>query len=181
MSEKKLKVVNLFGGPGAGKSTTASGVFSVLKLNGINCELVTEFAKDLTWEERQKTLHNQYYIFGKQYHRLWRLRDKVELVITDSPLLLSLIYASNEPVFKKLVVEAYNQFNNLNYYIQRVKKYNPAGRSQTKEEAIQIDDQIYDKLKSDFTLTNVNGNHNAINSIVTDLIGESKYKFEYIK
>lgn len=39
---EKLKVINLIAGPGAGKSTTAAGVFSRLKFNDINCELVTD-------------------------------------------------------------------------------------------------------------------------------------------
>ena len=44
--------VNLFGGPGTGKSTTSAAVFSLLKMHGVNAELITEFAKDLTWEKR---------------------------------------------------------------------------------------------------------------------------------
>ena len=43
-------VVNLFGVPGAGKSTGAAYIFSKLKLVGINAELITEFAKDKVWE-----------------------------------------------------------------------------------------------------------------------------------
>lgn len=39
-------VVNLFGAPGAGKSTGAAHIFAELKMCGINTELVTEFAKD---------------------------------------------------------------------------------------------------------------------------------------
>ena len=38
-------VVNLFGGPGCGKSTTAAWLFNQLKERGINCEYVTEFPK----------------------------------------------------------------------------------------------------------------------------------------
>jgi hypothetical protein len=38
-------VVNLFGGPGTGKSTTASGVFYHLKRDNRNVELVQEYAK----------------------------------------------------------------------------------------------------------------------------------------
>ena len=41
-----MLVVNLTGAPGAGKSTGAAYVFSQLKMRGINCELVTEYAKD---------------------------------------------------------------------------------------------------------------------------------------
>ena len=46
-----MLVVNLFGAPGAGKSTGAAYIFSKLKMSGINVELVTEFAKDKVWEE----------------------------------------------------------------------------------------------------------------------------------
>lgn len=42
-------VVNLYGGPGVGKSTGAAYVFARLKEAGVVAELVTEFAKDLTW------------------------------------------------------------------------------------------------------------------------------------
>lgn len=42
----KMLVVNMFGAPGAGKSTGAAYIFSKLKMAGVNAELVTEFAKD---------------------------------------------------------------------------------------------------------------------------------------
>ena len=44
-------VINLFAGPGVGKSTTAARVFAELKLKGVNCEMALEFAKDKVWEE----------------------------------------------------------------------------------------------------------------------------------
>ena len=44
-------VINLFGGPGCGKSTIAALLFGKLKQNGINCEMALEYAKDKVWEE----------------------------------------------------------------------------------------------------------------------------------
>ena len=41
-------VINLFGGPGCGKSTGAAYVFSKLKMLGVNAELTSEYAKDKT-------------------------------------------------------------------------------------------------------------------------------------
>lgn len=69
----KTLIINLFGGPAAGKSTAATGIFCLLKMHWVRCELVTEFAKDLVWEERYKTLKNQQCVFGKQYHKIWRV------------------------------------------------------------------------------------------------------------
>ena len=51
-----MLVVNLFGAPGAGKSTGAAYIFSRLKMLGINAELVTEFAKDKVWENNQEAI-----------------------------------------------------------------------------------------------------------------------------
>ena len=53
---KKSIVVNLFAGPGAGKSTGATYIFSKLKMLGIDAEYVSEFAKDKVWEENERVL-----------------------------------------------------------------------------------------------------------------------------
>lgn len=135
-----MKVINLFAGPGSGKSTTCAGVFSKLKLAGVNCEMALEYAKDKVWEQSFHTLDNQIYIFGKQLHRLWRLKDQVDVVITDSPLLFSIIYdkTCNEK-FGALVLDQFNQFENINYFITRGNTYNPKGRMQTLEESMDLD------------------------------------------
>lgn len=54
--------VNIFGGPGVGKSTTAADLFVAMKKAGYNVELVTEVAKDFVWEDRSTTLTIQPYI-----------------------------------------------------------------------------------------------------------------------
>lgn len=41
-----LLLVNLYGSPGAGKSTGAAYIFAKLKMLGINAELITEYAKN---------------------------------------------------------------------------------------------------------------------------------------
>jgi len=41
----KTKVINLFAGPGAGKSTTAAGLFAEMKRANVDVELVTEYVK----------------------------------------------------------------------------------------------------------------------------------------
>ena len=152
MNERKTIVVNLSGPPGAGKSTGAAQVFCELKKRGINCELVAEFAKDKTWEKNTKALSVQEYIFGKQSYRLARCRDDVDVIVTDSPLTLSLLYNENPALdehFEAVVMNIFNTYDNINFMIKRVKEYNPKGRNQTEEESDVLGHKIlelYDKL-----------------------------------
>lgn len=141
-------IINLFAGPGSGKSTMAASLFAELKKLGVNAELVTEYAKDCVWEGRLYTLTNQIYIFGKQLHRLFRVVDKVDVVVTDSPILFSIIYAPNYSAnFSNLVKEVFANFKNINLFVRRSSKYNPIGRTQTEEEAVALDSKIEDLLK----------------------------------
>lgn len=131
-----MLIINLFGAPGAGKSTGAAYVFSQLKAAGINAELVTEFAKDKVWEETKAVFENQAYIFGKQYFRISRLVGKVDVAITDSPILLSAFYGKNDQVlgkeFNDLTLKVFNHYDSVNVYVHRVKPYNGAGASRLK-------------------------------------------------
>ena len=145
---KNTIVVNLIGGPGSGKSTCASGIFYKLKQSGINCELALEFAKDKVWEDSIKVLDDQLYIFGKQYHKLFRLKDKVDVIITDSPLLVSILYNKTQSkYFDDLVVEQYNTFNNMLFFINRPDTYQTEGRLQSANDAKTIDDETKSMLK----------------------------------
>ena len=142
-------LVNLYGAPGAGKSTGAAYIFSQLKMRGINAELVTEFAKDKVWEESKEVFNNQAYIFGKQYFRISRCADKVDVIITDSPLLLSTIYNDNPILgeeFNNVVHNVANSYDSINYYITRVKDYNPKGRFQSEEESDAIANRVKNML-----------------------------------
>ena len=104
-------VVNLFGVPSAGKSTGAAYIFAKLKMKGINAELITEFVKDKVWEENKEVFKNQAYIFGKQSFKISRCKDKVDVLITDSPLPLSIFYNKDEVLgedFNKVVMNVFN-------------------------------------------------------------------------
>lgn len=169
-----MLMVNLFGAPGAGKSTGAAYIFSQLKIRDVNAELVTEFAKDKTWERNKKALENQMYMFGKQLFRITRCQDDVDVIITDSPLLLNTIYNHNPILgeeFNNLVFKIFNSYNNLNYYIKRVKKYNPLGRNQTEEESDQIADKVLKMLNDrKVEFTSVEGQLNNYSQIVEDVM-----------
>ncbi len=175
----KTIIVNLFGGPGSGKSTTTAGLFHKLKINGVNCELVTEFAKHITWKEDFNTLKNQLYVFAKQHDRMFHLKDKVDVIITDSPTIMGLSYCNWDSIsqsFEQLVVDEFNRPDaiNVNYFINRVKPYNPSGRSQTEDEAKLKDVEIKALLnKYDVPFEVIDGDENAVNwlfNIIFDLI-----------
>lgn len=142
---KKLLVLNLFGGPGCGKSTTATGVFHELKKRNIKSEYVHEYAKDLTWDENFNVLQNGIYVLAKQYHKIWRLQNKVDIVVTDSPLLLNMIYNTKH---HDLTRSLFDEFDNENYFIIRSKNYQQYGRTQTLDQAKEIDEKVKDVLTS---------------------------------
>ena len=144
-------VVNLFGVPGAGKSTGAAYIFSQLKMKGVNCELVTEFAKDKVWENTEEVFKNQAYIFGKQSFKISRCCDKVDVVVTDSPLPLSIFYNHDPRLtenFNSAVMDFFNSYKNMNYLLLRTKPYNPVGRMQTESESDQLKQPMIDLLNS---------------------------------
>lgn len=164
-------VINLFAGPGTGKSSTAARLFSELKWRGVETELTGEFAKDIVWEESFKQLDNQVWLFANQHHRIHRLLNKVKFVITDSPLLLSIIYAKDySATFNQFVLEEHLKLNNQNYFLQRTKKYSPVGRVQTEEEARQLDRTIWNALeKNRIDFTQIIATKDSAEQILADL------------
>lgn len=141
-----MKVVNLFAGPGAGKSTTGAMLYGMLQLAGYAAEYVPEFAKVLTWQNHTTALKDQLYLFAKQDHRLEVLRGQpLDFVIMDGPLLNAAMYVQGDYFknFEPLVVEVFNSYDNVNFFLERnrSKKYQRAGRSQDSEQAAQLCEQ----------------------------------------
>lgn len=167
-------VVNLFGVPGAGKSTGAAYIFSQLKMQGVNCELVTEFAKDKVWENTEEVFKNQAYIFGKQSFKISRCYDKVDVVITDSPLPLSIFYNHDPRLtenFNNAVMDFFNSYKNMNYLLLRTKPYNPVGRMQTEAESDQLKQPMIDLLRSrHIPYTEEYGEISGYNNIISDVM-----------
>ena len=155
------KIVNLVGGPGTGKSTIATGVYSKLKIQGINCELAAEYAKDVTWEGNHNRLNNQIKMFAEQYTRQYRLLGKVDYVICDSPLMLNAIYLnyfvqsdkpkpfSNEyyKLQEQFFVDTFYEFDNMNFYVTRNTKYHTmSGRVHDLQQSVALDKEISELL-----------------------------------
>lgn len=149
----KLKlIINIFGGPGVGKSLMASGLYHEMKKMELNVEFVTEYAKELTYEGRYNVLEqDQLYVFAKQHRKILRLRDQVDFIISDSPLLLSAVYSELNPynvfdhdLFAKLVYNINDKYNNLNILLERNMNfdYKQEGRYQDEAGALFVDNAI---------------------------------------
>jgi AAA domain len=171
-----MKVINLFGGPGAGKSTTAAGLFYAMKKEQLNVELVTEYAKDAVWERRHNLFDDQIYIFAKQQRRIARLKGHgIDWVITDSPIPLGIIYtnlADYGPSFPNLVMEVFNQYENFNFLLNRNFVYNPVGRNQKDEGEAKLFDQkvtnLLDAWQVPFNV--ITAGETAVDIIMKDVV-----------
>ncbi len=170
----KTKVINLFGGPGSGKSTTRAGLFFLMKLAGIKVEEVTEYAKDLTWEGNHYLLTDQLHILGNQNRRMARLKGKRDWIVSDSPLLLGINYVTADylpKTFKDMMFELWDTYDNYNYFITRKKEYDPQGRNQTEDEARKLDSDIKAMLRDNsIPFVEVQGGLEAPVSILEDLV-----------
>lgn len=151
MEEQKKRplVVNFYAGPGAGKSTCALEVTSMLKKHGIIAEYVPEYAKDLVWAERWDELKNQVHVTDTQYERLNVLRDKVDIAVTDSPIMLGIVYGGDKITeeYRNKIREYNDSFATFNLFVKRGDDYQQEGRLETFEEAKQKDDEIRQLLK----------------------------------
>lgn len=148
MSTKPI-VINFLGEPSTGKSTAATYVFSQLKMKGINCEYISEFAKDKVYEECDMIFKHQEYIFGKQSYKMARVADKVDVIITDSPLILSAVY-NEDPVlgdsFNATVLSVFNSYDNVNILLTRQHSYKNEGRIHDEKAAAVVRKHLTDKL-----------------------------------
>ena len=177
----KTIVVNLFGAPGSGKSTGAAHIFSRLKRSGVKAELVTEFAKDEVWEQNATALDNQEFIFGTQSLRQSRLNGKVDVIVTDSPLLLTMIYghSPHQGYLNALALSVFNEYENMNYFVERCKPYENSGRLQTEVEAANLVYEICQMLTyNKVPFKNVDGTTDGYDDIFYEVLDVVKKKGE---
>lgn len=152
---KKSLIVNLYGGPGAGKSTTALQLVAELKKRGLHAEYVSEVAKELVYakafDKLDGSLENQKQILTEQKNRLDMIAGNVEVAVTDSPLLLNMVYLKerNDDYFAE-VLSQYNEYNNFNILISRDTSvpFEVEGRIHNLEESIAKDKEIIDLLEN---------------------------------
>ena len=140
-----LNVISLAAGPGAGKSTLAAALFAEMKRRRFSVELVTEYAKECTYDKAWCHLGDQFNVLAQQNYRLTRLEGKVEWVITDSPLFLTLIYCkeSERDFFRPIVHGLWNRYHNQAFMLRRTSRpFQQFGRNENLEQAVRIDEKI---------------------------------------
>lgn len=140
--------INLFGGPGVGKSRTAAAVFDRLKMLGKKVDMTQEFAKELVYSEDWFRLSDQLLVAGEQHHRMYRLLNKVDYAVHDSPFIMGMSYCCETKIpiaeFNAYLKEQFNRYNNVNILLRRNKEalYEEYGREQDLEGAKLLDDTI---------------------------------------
>lgn len=175
-------VLNFFGAPGAGKTTGAAYVFARLKMAGVKCELATEFAKDAVWEDNQEILRNQIKILGEQYLKITRCEGKIDVLVTDSPLINSYFYNTDETLddsLKQMAFELFHKYDNINFFINRTKPYVSEGRLQTEEESDEIGQKIKLTLRNnDVDFEEYDGDITSYNEIAEKVLDIVKNESE---
>lgn len=165
---RTTKVINLYGGPGVGKSTIAAYLFAEMKSAGLVVELVREYVKDIVWGDTPAILDDALYLLAKQHRRQFILSGKVDYIITDAPIMLNYYYAKNVPKsFFDLTLDLTQEFDNYNIRLIREKAYVREGRYQKEEEAKMIDSDLLE-LPVEFDLE-VPANENAVSVILSHI------------
>ena len=166
------KIINFFGGPGIGKSTQASGLFTEMKKHHMSVEYTYEFPKEVAWEGNVSQLKDQFFITANQHRNISRLYGKVDYIIVDSPIVLGCFYeqrygegypASHYSMsgLSNFLWSLFKRYDNINILLKRNDEtYDTNGRLQDLQEAIEIDDDIKQTLDvnripySEFTVHN---------------------------
>jgi len=179
--------INLYAGPGTGKTTTAADVFSRLKNKFIHeqldthVELVQEYVKVWAWENRKPKGFDQIYICAQQMRKEEiPLRNGVDLIVTDSPLFMQCCYAKKyeTPYWEELYELVHyfeEEYPSIHIFLDRGERpYVAKGRYQTSEEAKELDKFILDEIKQNVKETIEVFKYNEVEKIVDHIIKEIK-------
>lgn len=185
-----IRRVNLYSGPGAGKTTTSWDVAARLKNRSIHdnlnleIDLVQEYVKNWAREGRKPTGFDQYYLCAKQLRREEiNLRNGVDFIITDSPLLLQCSYAKKYDVpgwesLVDLVQHFEDKYPSIHIFLDRGDRpYINKGRYESHEQAKEMDDAIKNMLgifAPDYTILPYNDLDGIENLIMSNIKGDLK-------
>ena len=135
-------LINLFGGPGIGKSGIAAGITYKMKKKHISVNNPYEFPKRLAWDKNIPAISDQLYVFANQHRGIAECYDKVDYIVIDSPILFSTIYHAEMygKVFHDMVIDLHRRYSSVNILLERTEgSHNEKERYQNLKESIGID------------------------------------------
>lgn len=145
-------VVNLFGGPGSGKTTFAASLFGALKRRGVEAACPEERAKLALWAGQGWVLDEQTILVSETWKIFCMLANNVDVIISDSPLLLASTYggAREDDGFHRHVHSLHRRLQRLNIFVTRdlQRAYDHNGRRESAEAAASLDLRILETLKA---------------------------------
>jgi hypothetical protein len=154
----KIRRINLYAGPGSGKSTTAGWLFSQLKRlksPKVETDWVQEVCKEWVYLDRPPTgWSDQNSIFSRQLQLEEQALRKVDVIVCDAPLLMNCFYGwtFDRPLYKHNIsasADFEKAFPSLNIFLDRgAIAYSAVGRFQTEQEAKAMDAQVEGFVKS---------------------------------
>jgi hypothetical protein len=152
-----VRRINMFAGPGVGKSTAAAWLFARLSVAGIRSDLVQERVKEWAYEGRKVAGFDQLWLFAEQLRREeLLLRCGVQVVVTDSPIRLSVVYSRVYGLqyghkLSDLADMFDEEYEPLNVILKRpaTETYDQAGRYETLEQAVRVDDVVRAVVQQD--------------------------------
>ena len=173
------KIINLFGGPGIGKSSISAGLLYRLKKQHISCDNPYEFPKLLAWDENHSAIRDQLFVLANQHRGIVKSYGKVDYIILDSPIILSLTYKNKYrsqeypatlygDTFDKMLLEIHNQYENINIVLDRSDGiHNSNERYQNLQESIILDEVIENSLvQHDLPYHKIKVDDNTVNNIL---------------
>lgn len=94
MTPKPTTVIEVAGGPGAGKSVEVAEMYSQLKKRQLprDVEMAREYIKRHVYEGTEITALDELYVLGNQIREESRLLGHVDVVVSDRPILLSAVF-----------------------------------------------------------------------------------------
>jgi predicted ATPase len=155
-------LIDLYGGPGAGKTTLSFYLMFRLKMAGIRAELVGEAAREhhiydsMPGNVAPPLLDNQVLLAGQQFERILRLqRHNFEVAVNDSPLIQGMLYCEGQAYhdhLKKTIRSVEPYFETYKIMIHpRPGSYDPESRVQrTEKEARALDATVVKLAKGKF-------------------------------
>ena len=108
--------INIYGSPGAGKSTLAKNLKKYMREKRIDVGLISEFATELIENNQKERLKDQPYVTKGQMLNIAKVLKEHDIAISDSPIELGKFYC--DPKDKKRTNELIKKCKKLLYEYQ---------------------------------------------------------------